>query len=160
MDVIKRAIEIEEEGNILYTSLASKSVNPGLKQIFTMLAEAELKHKKIFENIASGAAISADGGRSIIVEAKDIFKGMGEKMKYVSMENIEVGVYRQALEVEQKSIDIYSDILKKKAVPEDAVKAIVEEEKKHYRLIENIIEFVNRPQSWLENAEWNHLDEY
>jgi hypothetical protein len=36
------------------------------------------------------------------------------------------------------------------------------EEKKHLRIMENIVEFVSRPEpgNWLENAEWYHLDEY
>jgi rubrerythrin len=34
-----------------------------------------------------------------------------------------------------------------------------EEEKKHYLILEEIIEFVSRPDHWLENAEWCHLDE-
>ena len=38
--------------------------------------------------------------------------------------------------------------------------ALAEEEKKHFFLLENIIEFVSRPRNWLENAEFHHLDEY
>jgi rubrerythrin len=37
---------------------------------------------------------------------------------------------------------------------------IAEEEKKHYWILENILNFISRPQNWLENAEWYHLDEY
>jgi rubrerythrin len=37
---------------------------------------------------------------------------------------------------------------------------LADEEKKHYFLLENIIDFVSRPQKWLENAEFYHLDEY
>jgi len=33
-------------------------------------------------------------------------------------------------------------------------------EKRHDLILENIIDFVNRPKSWLENAEWYHLEEY
>lgn len=36
----------------------------------------------------------------------------------------------------------------------------LEEEKKHYFLLDNIIEFVSRPEQWLENAEFYHLEEY
>ena len=28
------------------------------------------------------------------------------------------------------------------------------------KILEGIIEFVSRPQTWLENAEWNHLEDY
>ena len=32
--------------------------------------------------------------------------------------------------------------------------------KKHYRLMENLAEFVTRPQRWHEDAEFYHLEEY
>jgi len=38
--------------------------------------------------------------------------------------------------------------------------AIAEEEKRHYFLLDNIIEFVARPDTWLENAEFGKLAEY
>jgi hypothetical protein len=36
------------------------------------------------------------------------------------------------------------------------------EEDKHLRIMENIVEFVSRPEpgNWLENAEWHHLETY
>ena len=36
------------------------------------------------------------------------------------------------------------------------------EEEKHLRIMENIVEFVSRPEpgNWLENAEWHHLESY
>jgi rubrerythrin len=43
---------------------------------------------------------------------------------------------------------------------EKSFKRLAEEEKKHERIIDNIIEMVNRPNTWLEDAEWNHMDEY
>jgi rubrerythrin len=39
-------------------------------------------------------------------------------------------------------------------------KALAGEEKKHLFLLENMIEFVSRPETWLEDAEFNHLEEY
>ena len=37
---------------------------------------------------------------------------------------------------------------------------LAEEEKKHMFLLENLVEFVSRPETWIENAEFNHLVEY
>ena len=34
------------------------------------------------------------------------------------------------------------------------------EEKKHIFLLENLVEFVFSPETWIENAEFNHLDDY
>jgi hypothetical protein len=37
---------------------------------------------------------------------------------------------------------------------------IAEEEKRHEFLLEHVLQFIARPQTWLENAEFNHLDQY
>lgn len=37
---------------------------------------------------------------------------------------------------------------------------LAEEEKKHLFLLENLVEFISRPETWIENAEFNHLDDY
>jgi rubrerythrin len=35
----------------------------------------------------------------------------------------------------------------------------VKEEKRHRWILENIIEFVTKPEVWAENAEFDHLEE-
>ena len=37
---------------------------------------------------------------------------------------------------------------------------LAEEERKHYFLLDNVIDFLFQPQSWLENAEFVHLNDY
>jgi len=37
---------------------------------------------------------------------------------------------------------------------------IAKDEKKHRFLLENTVEFLSRPNTWIENAEFHHLDEY
>ena len=41
-------------------------------------------------------------------------------------------------------------------------KKLAAEEDRHYRIMDNIVDFVSRPEpgNWLENAEWHHLEEY
>ena len=48
----------------------------------------------------------------------------------------------------------------KKNIKKRIFQKLAEEEKKHYFLLENIIQFVSRPETWLENAEFYHLEEY
>jgi rubrerythrin len=39
-------------------------------------------------------------------------------------------------------------------------KNLAAEEKKHYFLLDNIVDFLSRPDQWLENAEFCHLEDY
>ena len=40
------------------------------------------------------------------------------------------------------------------------LKELIAEERKQLNVLDNIIEMVSRPQNWLDNAEFFHLDEY
>lgn len=51
MNVYEYAMKVEKDGEAYYRELASKSPNNGLKRIFTMLAEEEIKHYNVFKNM-------------------------------------------------------------------------------------------------------------
>ena len=74
----------------------------------------------------------------------------------------EIDLYKKAQKLEKDSENFYRD--KSKEVKEqekrDLLLRIAEEEKKHYFLLENMIGFLSKPKTWLENAEFVHLDEY
>ena len=72
--------------------------------------------------------------------------------------------FRKARDIEEMSQTFYLE----KAEQVEGVEAkqiflkLAQEEGKHLRIMENIVEFVSRPEpgNWLENAEWTHLEEY
>ena len=68
----------------------------------------------------------------------------------------------KAQDIEKKSRDFYTEKANevKQEYQKDIFLKLAEEEKKHYFLLENIIDFISRPETWLENAEFNHLEEY
>ena len=70
--------------------------------------------------------------------------------------------WEQAREVEKKSEDFYRA---KAGEVDDKNQAhilnrIADEEHKHWVTIENVIKFLDRPRHWLEDAEWNNLEDY
>jgi rubrerythrin len=72
--------------------------------------------------------------------------------------------YRKACAIEEMSQKFY---LEKADLVEDGYERqiflrLAKEEERHLRIMENIVEFVSRPEpgNWLENAEWHHLEEY
>ncbi|HEW78629.1 MAG TPA: rubrerythrin, partial [Phycisphaerales bacterium] len=74
----------------------------------------------------------------------------------------QTGLYKKAQDIEKKSRDFY--LKKANEVEEKHQKELflklADEEKKHYLLLDNIIEFVSMPETWLENAEFFHFEEY
>ena len=71
-------------------------------------------------------------------------------------------MYRQAQEIERQSRKFYKEQADQatKASARTILLEIADEEQRHYFLLDRIVEFIDRPRTWIENAEFNHLDEY
>ena len=87
---------------------------------------------------------------------------MKEKDDTFNIDASHLDNYRKAQDIEKKSEDFYRT--KAKVAKSDEQKSVLlkiaDEENKHFHLLDNIIDFVQRPKRWLENAEWNNLEEY
>ncbi len=163
MNIFEYAMQMEKDGENYYRELAQKAANPGLKNIFLLLADNEIEHYDTIKAIKEGSKYNFKETK-ILGQSKNIFikiKEQNEDLSGINMSRKEV--YEKALDLEKQSIDFYED-LKNKEIESDIQKEMIskikEEEKQHYFLIENIIEFISNPDTWLENAEWNHLSEY
>jgi rubrerythrin len=97
---------------------------------------------------------------TVLENAKAIFKGF--KKEHFKAETEQLPLYKRALEVEQKSIEFYSaqkNNLESKETKK-LVESILKEEKRHYTMLEELIKLVDRPNSWVENAEFGVREEY
>ncbi len=159
MDIFTIAIQLEQEGVKFYENLASQATTEGLKSIFTMLAKDERNHELVFTSLKN-KSVPVMVPSSVAKEAQAIFKQF-TKEAYLK-EAPQVSMYEQALEVEKKSINLYSSHLEnlESAEEQNAVKKILAEEKKHYETLEELVKLVSRPQRWVENAEFGVRKEY
>lgn len=98
----------------------------------------------------------------ILANVKNIFVKMKEENDTVGVNISQIGLYKKAQDIEKNSQIFYlekADEVTNTSHKEIFLK-IADEEKKHYFILKNILDFVSRPQHWLENAEWYHLEEY
>jgi len=159
MDIFDFAMKMEKDGEDFYRELAVKTPNKGLKNIFTMLANAEVVHYQIFHRMKEREKVTVAPAQ-ILSGVKNVFEEMKEKRDdRVDVNQIEW--YRKAQEIEKSSKDFY---LKQAGAVQDREQKeiflkIAGEEEKHFRILEQIIDFVSRPQSWLENAEWFRMED-
>ena len=159
MDVFQYAIEMENETELYYKGLAKKTQAKELRIIFDWLAGEEVKHAKIFDVMRrSGTPQLMES--SLLGDAKKIFKKMSKRSQLCDLDVSQTRAYEKAKKLEQKAMDFY--LQKSEEVQDEEQKQllikIAEEEKRHYFLLDNIIDFISRPQVWLENAEWNCLE--
>jgi rubrerythrin len=150
MNIFEFAMEKEKYSEDYYRQLAGKSNNKGLETVFNMLADEEAKHYKIVSDMKENVA-----GNLIDTTV------LRESAQSFDFDVSQTELYRKAQNIEKQSQDFY---LEKASEVEKSQKEIflklADEEKKHYFLLENIIDFVSRPETWLENAEFYHLEEY
>ena len=125
-----------------------------------MLADEEVKHYNAIDKIKTGESQMTE--TTILADAKNIFVQLKDSGKGFDLEISQIDLYKKAQDIEEKSRNFYLE--KANEVGQDYQKELflklAEEEKKHYFLLDNIIEFVSRPEHWLENAEFCHLEEY
>jgi rubrerythrin len=160
MDIFEFAMKMEKDGENYYRGLAAKTTNTGLRSIFTMLADAEVIHYNIFRKMKEHEKISV-APTGIVSGVRNIFEKMGEE-KNTDVDITQVELYKKAGEIEKASQDFY---LKQAGEAKDQEQKeiflrIADEEQKHYFIVARIIDFVSQPQTWLENPEWYHLEEY
>jgi rubrerythrin len=161
MNIFEIAMQMEKEGEAHYRKLASQADDEGLKNIFNLLADDEVKHFRVFEKMAGKTEIEMSD-TPILDDVRKIFREMQEEAKSYTGAASQEQVYRRALEGEEENIAAYEEFLEQ-AVDDNekaVIRKIIEEEKKHAFLLSGLIEFVRQPDAWLENAEFNQWESY
>ena len=160
MDIFEYALAKEKKAEEFYRQLCENTGSKGLKTIFGYLADEESKHYQAIEKMRSSKSETYQS--DILDRVQGVFTKKGRQDEFGESDSEELQIYCKGRELEKKSRDFY--LQKAEQAQSEGVKNIflqlAEEEKKHYMILDNIIDFVSRPQQWLENAEFFHLEEY
>ncbi len=159
MNGIELAIDMEMAGKRFYLEQAEKTVDGGLKSIFHTLAEEESIHARILKHKAETLPYELVDTYS---EIKNIFLEIGSYKDIIKQIPDAFDIYSMALENEKKSIDLYQQMLKETSDENDRkiFEFIIEQEKDHCKVMEQLVELVNRPNDWIESAEFGIRKEY
>ncbi|MBD3319768.1 MAG: hypothetical protein GF350_01590 [Chitinivibrionales bacterium] len=155
------AKNIEQEGQAYYTTLARETPVSELKGVFNQMAAEEKKHYDLFEALSQKKSAGREAGKDILGTAKQAFSSIAEGFTKSPVINDSESAYRKALDLEKKSVEYYQDALGKVESPDakDTLGFIIGEEKKHVKIVEQIVEMVRNPKQWVEDAEFSHIDE-
>ena len=162
MNIYKYAMKMEKDGENYYRELANKTGDVGLRNILKMLANDEVKHYHIIEQMMKSDVSIELAETDILENAKNIFVKIKGKNLVFDFDLTQVDFYRKAQEMEEKSYKFYMNMSNKAEIESQRkiFLKLAEQEKKHMFLLENLVEFISRPETWVENAEFNHLDDY
>ena len=160
VNILQFAQQMERDGEN-YRELAEKSEIPGLKTIFTSMADDEVKHFNILKAMEEGMAPEMSLS-AILTDAKNVFASMRETPPKNDPQQDAIDAFKHALEVETNSAKFYREKAEDSDDPEhkELLLKLATEEEMHCHLLGGILEYMSRPTTWLEDAEFNHLDNY
>jgi rubrerythrin len=161
MNIFEFAMQQEKYSENYYRELAGKTSNEGLKNICEILADEEAKHYKIIQQMQA-TIIGKITDTPVLKNAKKVFEQISKSAKTFSFDISELQLYQKAMDIEQKSKKFYLDKAEEADDPsqKEIFRKLAEEEQKHFIIMENICDFISKPQTFLENAEFHHIDDY
>jgi rubrerythrin len=160
VDIFEYAMQMEKDGENYYRRLAQAADNKGVKTIFTMLADEEVRHYNIIKDAKSQTPQQVRES-TILHDTKNVFTQLKQSGERWNLNAEQKELYKKARDIEEKSRKFYLE--KSEQVGNEQKQIflkLAEEERKHYLLLENILQLVSRPESWLENAEFYHSEDY
>lgn len=162
MEFFEFAIDLEKKAIDTYRELAHQCrTNEGIKNILLMLVSDHEKHAQTLEKMKAKTRIEMTKTEAFR-EARKVFESMKRDKDVFSCDIDQLQLYKAARDLVQKKQKLYKDMASSMELEEDKIllSRLAEEEKKQATVLDNIIEMVNRPNTWLEDAEFHHLDEY
>ena len=160
MDIYKFAMQMELDGRHFYLDLAKKTKNAGIKSVLTMMAESEAKHYNVILDMQKNDKTEYSKDVEVLTKIKNIFSKMKEE-KEIDVDVSQVEFYKKALEIEADSEKFYLERADEEKDPhrKEIFLTLANEEKGHCILLENLVNLVSQPDSWIENSEWYNIDE-
>jgi rubrerythrin len=125
-----------------------------------MLAEEEERHYRIFKNLKEGQLkaakeFAANRAKTVAV-AKNQLQKMAEEGKNTLFGDDAQALWKEAMVIEEKSEKMYREAAAKEKDLErqKLFNKIADEEKNHIYLIDNMLSFMNDPESFVESNQF------
>ena len=162
MDFFEIAMEMEEKTVANYQKLSERCTsNKGIRTILTMLARDHEKHVQTLKGMKDKSC-AVMGTTEAFSKARRLFEDMQKGKETFSCDLDQIQLYLQVRDMVLKKMRFYDEMKDEADCAGDRLilEKIADEERRQSIVLDNIIEMVNRPNMWLEDAEFNHLDEY
>ncbi len=161
MNGFKYAIKMENDGEKYYREQAEINKDNPLNTVFLFLANEEASHADILEKkmkemnyeIQENEAYSKY--RNIFVDVDNL----DDEIKKLSMQ---LDAYKMAVEMEKKSMALYEELLadSKDKNSREIFEYLIDQEKQHLAIFEDLVKLVKNPEEWVEFAEFGQRGEY
>ena len=158
MDPFAFSIQMEKDAEALYRKMADNTSVPGVKKVLLLLAEDEVKHRKAIEQLQKRMSVEPLEG--VALDIKTVFDEMKQDKDFTSLSEDAVEDYRKAVEIEKRGIAFYKERFAEATDPasKQLFETLMKQETYHLRTCESMLDMVQKPEWWVENAEFNPRD--
>ncbi len=159
MITIDFAINMELEGQKYYLEQADINKDNALNIVFTILAASEKEHALLLTKFKENEKFDLNDN-FIQPEFKPVFRDLKNFRKEHTEKQLDC--YRLASSQEDKSIQLYQDMLAKAVEPQEKelFEYLISQEKEHLALFEELVIMLTRPEEWVESAEFGIREDY
>ncbi len=160
MGLIDEAIALEERAESNYRAAAETTSDRSAANILTLLANEEAQHADALRTMNAG---TVQASTSLIDAARDWIGGKVEGgVGTITTDAALLDVLRSAMEIERATETFYRERAATSDSSEirvlfDRLAAI---EKGHYLFVGSLVEYYDRPNEWVESAEFGLRPEY
>jgi rubrerythrin len=158
--IIEQAIHLEVTAETNYREAAASTSDPSAGQILELLANEEADHAKVLRGMEDVSALKDSG---LLDRAKTWISGVVEGGQLaISPDAALLDVLRRALDVERMTETFYEEqsLQTEDDRTRELFKILAAIEKTHFLFVGSLVEYFDRPNQWVENAEFGVRDEY
>lgn len=160
MDVFEIAMEKELEVKSYYEKLAEETSHVGVKKIFSLLAADEQKHYDAVQSLKNEVAATLVSSPALETAQSVLADFFGDTVPASGLKK-SLDSYLHAMSVEAESVKFYEGLLEK--VQDDGVKLVLStilvQEREHYNIVENLYDYVLKPEYFLAWGEFSNRRE-
>ena len=162
----KLAIELEQKGFDFYTQTAAKTENPLARSTLSSLADREIEHlnkvKEFYQNLTGEKQLPSDWLKGVETPPKKeellglILKKLADSLNKEFKTKKDINeAYKIAERLERDSYNLYDKISKenKDETTKKFYAALAQEEREHYAILEETLQYLNHPGDWFKKEE-------
>lgn len=164
MNIFDFSMQMELDGKAHYEKLEAETPIVGLQKIFSILAADEQKHYDVVYDMKLGV-VREMADSTALEQAKNIFQLLQIDESLLEKLRTKLDAYQRAMQIEADSIRLYGDIARQESekgneVVVPLVLKIIEEEKKHYNIVENIHDLIAASERMIPWHEFDRIKDY
>ena len=159
MEILDFALQMEQDGFALYSTAAQSLRDKAAQRMLMNLAEDEKRHEQIIRNFQAGQTRMIEGHS--FASIKNVFEELvADGRTFINDDDRLTQVLHKAVAVEIRSVALYGDLAQKAANPhaQELWRKLQSEETRHEKLLRLTLEYIDKPNLVLENAEFLFYD--